>query len=158
EARDENPGPERPHVDELAPAHHQGADDEADDRRHVRRAADDGAESVRDPAADRAAVPAEVEDGGEEQAERDEREPHQLVVLAALRRPFALLLDPRGQARTKRALLLPARHGAHLRRGSARSYPRGEYAAQSMPKYVGASYERNSPRHVSPSAPCSISI
>src|SRR5439155_18269171 len=90
-------------------------------------------ETAGDPSADGSAVPAEVEDRREEETEGDQPEADQLMVLLALRLAL-LLLDPRGQAWAERALLLAARHGAHLRRGPSASYPlpRGRRAVRRL--------------------------
>src|SRR5207244_9733988 len=114
EADDGDTRAEGPHVHELAAGDHQPAEREKDDRSRIRRTADDRLEPVGDGAADGAPVPAQVEDRREEEPERDQREAHELVVLLALRLALLLLLDPRGQAWAKRALLLAARHGAQL--------------------------------------------
>src|SRR5207244_7716813 len=108
---------------------------------------DRGPERVGDPATDRAAVPAEVEDRREEEPQRDEPEPHQLVVLLALRPALLLLLDPCGQAWAKRALLLAARHGRCFAAGGrppTRARPSGSDPLWCRPRRPSRS--RSAPR------------
>jgi hypothetical protein len=89
---DHQAGPEGAHVDECAPSHHQRADADEGDGGDVRGSADRTRETVGDDAPDHPAAPAQVEDRREEDAERQQPEPDELVVLlapdASLARPF----------------------------------------------------------------------
>jgi hypothetical protein len=101
ERGDDQPGPKRAHVDERAPRHHQRADDDERDGSDVGGRADRADEAVRDRAADHPPAPAEVEDRGEEEAERQQPEADELVVLLAADppAPARALLHARGHAR-----------------------------------------------------------
>ena len=81
EGEDEQSRSERADVDEVAAADHQAADDDERERQHEGQASDESLEPIADPAADVPAVPAGPEHGGEEEPERDEREPEQLGML-----------------------------------------------------------------------------
>ena len=124
EARHEQSGPEWADVDERAPGDHQRADDDEGDRRDIRRCADRTGEGVGDTAADHSPTPAEVEDRCEEDAERNQPEPDQLVVLVAADPPALAcpLLDACGHAWPKRTLLLATRHVRDFRRAGGPSY------------------------------------
>src|SRR5581483_3432587 len=112
--RDDEPGTERPHVDERAAHDHQPADPGAGDRHDVGGAADDRIEPVVERAADIAPVPAGVDHAAEEDTERDEREPPELGMLQPARasagRPA--LLDAARSLGAQLALALLARHAA----------------------------------------------
>src|ERR671931_173181 len=114
----DQPGAERPDVDEVAPRHHQRADDRQGRRQAERGGTDQFVQAVRDPTADVAAVPAGPEDRSEEDAQRDEAESDQLGMLVAARLVVSLraLLDALGHARLERASLATARHARLLRR------------------------------------------
>ena len=115
------PRPERAHVDERAPRHHQAAEHDEQDGKPPRRAADDAVEPVGESPADVAAVPAEVDDAGEERAERDEAQSPELRMLKAARllRRGPALLDPAGSLGAQLAGALLARHAALFARRTA---------------------------------------
>ena len=100
EAKDDEAGAERPHVDQLGAGDEEAADGEQDEWDSDAPGADESVEGGVDPVARIAPVPAQPERNGEEDAQEDEYEPEKLVVLL---RPGAL---------RPRALLL-----AHARRG-----------------------------------------
>src|SRR6185295_8094573 len=85
---------------------------------------DDLRQHAREPRADRTAVEAKVEDGREHEAQREEREAEELVLVLRARatRP---LLHARRDAWTKRPLLPPSSHARPIRHGAARSFALG---------------------------------
>ena len=139
--RDTETKPERAYVDQLAACHDQPADRDEDERCQVRGGADGGLHGMRD----RPAAEPEPQDGGDEDARTDQPEPDELrmrlrdVELAA-RLPAAALLDPAGRFRGRAVGPLLARHRGALRPAGAHSSRSNE--AVSIPKYVGASYDR----------------
>ncbi|OLE19114.1 MAG: hypothetical protein AUG88_01925 [Actinobacteria bacterium 13_1_20CM_4_68_12] len=109
---DHQPGPERPHVEELASREEQRADDHAGRREDGSGRPDQRAEPVGGQAAGEAAAPAQVDDGREKDAGRRESEPDQLrMLVAAVLRGALLLTHARGRARLQQAFLATTRHG-----------------------------------------------
>jgi len=121
ECRHDQPGPEGAHVDEGAPGDHQRADGDEGDRCDVGGRSDRARESVGDHAAGHPPAPAQVEDGREEDAERQEPEPDELVVLCA---PHASLASPllhaRRHAWPERPLLTALCHAPSFAAGRPR--------------------------------------
>src|SRR5207247_7921641 len=98
---DDEPGPEGPHVDELAAGEKQRTDDHAGGREDRARRADQRVEPVCGQPAGEAAAPAEVEDGREKDADSGQDEPEQLRVLVgvSLSGGALLFLYSRGTSR-----------------------------------------------------------
>ncbi len=81
EEADPHPEPERPDVEQVAPREHEAAQGEQRQRKHVRGVPEERVERVGQPGAHGAAVEADVEDRGEDEPERAEREPEELVLV-----------------------------------------------------------------------------
>ena len=112
-----HPEPERPHVQQVAAREQSPPSARSASGSTYAASPDDLLERVGEPGADGAAVEAEVEDGREDEPERDEREPEELVLVVRACSPRPLL-HARGDAWPKRPLLPPGSHAA--RRFAAR--------------------------------------
>ena len=106
---------ERPHIQKVAAGEQEPAEADERDRQHVRGGPDDVVQHVGKPRADCAAVEAQVEDGREDEAQRQEGEAEELVLVLRARslRP---LLHARRDAWTKRPLLPSSSHARSIRR------------------------------------------
>ena len=89
---DRESGPERTHVDELAPREKKCADDHAGRGKDRSSGANQRLEPVGRQTAGEAAAPTQVDDRREKDAERGEDEPDQLWVLMAVSLPRGALL------------------------------------------------------------------
>ena len=112
---EDEPGAERLHVDERSTGDQQQAEPEQEERDADSRRPHERIEGIVDLPPDEPARPVQPDDDREEDADREEAEPEQLVVLAAARPARALRLPDarrRLRARGNRALL--PRHGSHF--------------------------------------------
>jgi hypothetical protein len=81
EPEHDEPGAERPHIDELGTGDHEPAEDDEDEGDADPAVAHEAFEPGVDPVADVASVPSEPEGDGEKDAQEREREPEKLVML-----------------------------------------------------------------------------
>jgi len=87
QAEDDQPGPERPDVDERRAGDHQPAESDENEGHAEAAVPHEPFEPGVDLAADVPSVPAEPKRDGEEDADEDERETGELVVLLDVRLP-----------------------------------------------------------------------
>jgi hypothetical protein len=114
---------ERMNLHELAPAQHQGADDDERGGHQVAGVADDGPEPVDDPPACAASLPPQVHERAEEEADGGEAEADQLgMVVAALFRAAPAALDAGRNSGFEGALFTPFGHARLLRRAGGVPY------------------------------------